>query len=70
MKYKVFGQIAPHIAKLKDVTVQGDTIAFGKSWTKDAAESIVTHATSAEKAKQSGVIKKKELSATDKNPHI
>jgi len=66
MKYKVFGQIAPHIKNLKDVTVQGDTIAFGKSWTKDAAESIVTHATSAEKAKQSGVIKKKELSADDK----
>ena len=66
MKYKVFGQIAPHIKNLKDVTVQGDTISFGKSWTKDAAESVVTHATSAEKAKQSGLIVKKELSASDK----
>lgn len=67
MKYKVFGQIAPHICKLKDVTVQGDTITFGSSWEKTAAESVVTHATSQNtKAKESGQIVKKELSATDK----
>jgi len=66
MKYKIIGQIAPHIAKLKDLTVQGDTITFGSSWTKDAAESIATHAAIGTKSKESGVIKKKELSATDK----
>lgn len=68
MKYKVFGQIAPHIKNLKDVTVQGDTIAFGKSWTKDAAESVVTHATAGnEREKVLKVqVTKKELTAENK----
>jgi hypothetical protein len=66
MKYKVFGQIAPHIKNLKDVTVQGDTISFGNSWEKTAAESVLTHATTSEKAKESSRIIKKEISADDK----
>lgn len=68
MKYKVFGQIAEHIKGLNDVTVQGDTITFGSSWEKTAAESVVTHATSGnEREKVLKVqVTKKELTAENK----
>jgi hypothetical protein len=68
MKYKVVGQIAPHIKTLKDVTVQGNEISFGKSWTKTAAESILTHAINgSEREKVLKVqVTKKELTAENK----
>lgn len=63
MRYKVQGQIPEHIKNLKDVTVKGDTITFGNSWTKDAAESVVTHATSGNERQKVLTVtaKKKEL---------
>lgn len=68
MIYEVFGTIAPHIKNLKDVTVQGNRIAFGQSWTKDAAESVVTHATSQNEREKVLKVKvsKKELTADNK----
>lgn len=68
MKYKIIGQIAPHIKNLKDVTVQGNTITFGSSWTKDAADSVVTHATSGNERKKNLIVtaKKKELTTDTK----
>lgn len=68
MKYKIIGQIAPHIKSLKDVTVQGNEITFGSSWTETAAESVAMHATSGnEREKVLKVqVTKKELTAENK----
>jgi len=69
MKYKIIGQIAPHIAKLKDVTVKGNEITFGNSWTETAAESVVTHAASGNEREKVLTVtaKKKELTPEIKN---
>lgn len=61
--YQVKGQLAPHIKSLKDVTVQGNTVVFGKSWSEKEAEKAITHATSGNEREKVLTVtaKKKEL---------
>ena len=66
MRYKFTGGVPQIIKDLKDVTIQGSEIAFGKSWTNSKIDEILTHATTGEKSKETGRISAKEMSADDK----